>query len=177
MPTHRPYQWYVEMYGSVVYNKVTGDRNEPLLPYATILKLRSLLDETHILKTRLSPPPPPPTHSSSSSPQQQQFHLKTTTVDHTPHCRPHPSPWQRQDTRRTTQSIYSSVLVYTPSWWKTNASRSLNSTSHVHVPGCAHAEAQKKFQHAKAGFGFKQSAWVNVSVQRGVCKTAGEPTQ
>ena len=38
----------------------------------------------------------------------------------------------------------------------------LNSPSHVHVPGCAHAEAQEKLQHAKAGLvnqiqgGFKQ---------------------
>ena len=87
---HKTQLQHVEMYGSVilgvVYNKVTGDRNEPLLPYVTILKLRSLLDETHILKTRLSPPPP--THSSSSSPQQQQFHLTTNQNDHS---RPHPS--------------------------------------------------------------------------------------
>ena len=34
----------------------------------------------------------------------------------------------------------------------------LNSPSHVHVPGCAHAEEQEKRQHAKAGFGFKQRA-------------------
>ena len=43
------------------------------------------------------------------------------------------------------------VHVYTSSWWKMNASRSLNSPSHVHVLGCAHAEAQEKLQHAKAG--------------------------
>ena len=41
---------HVEMYGSVIlgviYNKVTGDRNEPLLPYVTILKLKSLKTRT-----------------------------------------------------------------------------------------------------------------------------------
>ena len=56
---HKTQLQHVEMYGSVIlgviYNKVTGDRNELLLPYVTILKFRSLLDETHILKTRLSP--------------------------------------------------------------------------------------------------------------------------
>ena len=90
------------------------------------------------------------------------------------------SGWPRA---QTTQSICSSVLMYcTPSWWEMNASRSLNSPSHVHVP-CAHAEAQEKLQHAKAGFSepnpgwFQTSAWVNVRVQRGVCKTAGKPTQ
>ena len=31
-----------------------------------------------------------------------------------------------------------------------NASMSLNIPSHVHVLGCAHAEAQEKLQHAKA---------------------------
>ena len=64
-----------EMYSSVIlgviYNKVTGDRNEPLLPYVTILKLRSLLDKTHtcILKTRfhLHPHTPHP-HLSHSMP-------------------------------------------------------------------------------------------------------------
>ena len=107
--------WYVE----TLY-KVTGDRN-------TILKERSLLDETDILKTRF----PPPTHSSSSSPQQQQFHLTTNQTDH---CRPHPSAKPTADHTPhpgkgniqrypTTQSICSSVHVYTPSWWKMNASR------------------------------------------------------
>ena len=43
------------------------------------------------------------------------------------------------------------VHVYTSSWWKMNASMSLNIPSHIHVPGCAHAEAQEKRQHAKAG--------------------------
>ena len=51
------------------------------------------------------------------------------------------------------------VLVYTPSWWKMNASRSLNIPSHVHVPGCAHAEAQEKRQHAKTGFGEPNRGW------------------
>ena len=74
------------------------------------------------------------------------------------------------------------VHVYTSIWWKMNASMSLNIPSHVHVLGCAHAEAQEKLQHAKAGFGEPNPGWfqtkcVDVSVQRGVCKTAGEPTQ
>ena len=51
------------------------------------------------------------------------------------------------------------VYVYTSSWWKMNASRSLNIPSHVHVPGCAHAEAQEKLQHAKAGFGEPNPGW------------------
>ena len=75
---HKTQLQHVEMYGSVIlgviYNKVTGDRNEPLLPYVTILKLRSLLDETHILKTKiistlhLHPHTPHPhLHSSNNS--------------------------------------------------------------------------------------------------------------
>ena len=51
------------------------------------------------------------------------------------------------------------VHVYTSSWWKMNASRSLNIPSHVHVPGCAHAEAQEKLQHAKAGFREPNPGW------------------
>ena len=39
---HKTQLQHVEMYGSVIlgviYNKVTGDRKEPLLPYVTILK-------------------------------------------------------------------------------------------------------------------------------------------
>ena len=70
------------------------------------------------------------------------------------------SGWPRA---QTTQSICSSVLVYcTPSWWKMNASRSLNSPSHVHVP-CAHAEAQEKLQHAKAGFSQPNPGWFQTS--------------
>ena len=105
--------------------------------------------------------PPPSTHSSSSSPQQQQFHLTTNQNDH---CRPHPSAKPTADhtphpniqryPTSSTQSICSSVLVYTSSWWKTNASRSLNIPSHVHVPGCMRAcRSTIKRQHAKAGFG------------------------
>ena len=41
------------------------------------------------------------------------------------------------------------------------ASRSFNIPSHVHVPGCAHAEAQ----HAKAGFGEPNPGWFSNKVR------------
>ena len=63
------------------------------------------------------------------------------------------------------------VHVYTSSWWKMNAPRSLNSPSHVHVPVCAHAEAQEKRQHAKAGFGEPKSRMVSNKVRGRQCAT------
>ena len=46
-----------------------------------------------------------------------------------------------------------------------NASMSLNIPSHVHVLGCAHAEAQEKIQHAKAGFWRTKSRMVSNKVR------------
>ena len=48
----------------------------------------------------------------------------------------------------------------------------LNIPSHVHVPGCAHAEAQEKRQHAKAGFGEPNPGWFQTkSVGQRQCAT------
>ena len=64
------------------------------------------------------------------------------------------------------------VYVWVSTCTRLAASRSLNIPSHVHVLGCAHAEAQENIQHTKAGFREPNPGWFQTkSVGQRQCAT------